>query len=161
MAFLFGSCAPKGIQQGAKAPDFKAELIDGSDFSLSDLKGNYILLDFWGSWCGPCLREMPQLVALHAEYTDKKYRDATGFKVVSVALEKNDKSWKKTADRMGIKWEHQIVNKARFVMMNDIAKKYGVTDLPSKFLLNPDGELIAINRSFIEIKTLLNNRLAD
>ncbi|NNC85111.1 MAG: TlpA family protein disulfide reductase [Bacteroidia bacterium] len=140
---LFSNCGtPK---KGDMAPDFETILIDGSDFKLSDLQGNYVILDFWGSWCGPCRTETPKLVSLYSKYKGKKFSDADDIYVVSVALEKNDKSWKLVADKLGIDWKHQVVEKAKFVRFSNLAQKYNVTDIPSKFLISPKGELLPQN----------------
>ena len=138
---------------GNMAPDFEAELIDGTPFKLSNLQGKYVLLDFWGSWCAPCIKESPDLVALH----NKHSKDLT---VVTVALEKNLKSWEKVTTKYGYTWKHQIVNQNRFVLLSDIARKYGVSEIPSKFLIAPDGTLLG-NYSFKEIDEILNNKNLD
>jgi len=145
------------IEIGFQASDFTTELIDGSTFSLSDLKGKYVLIDFWGSWCGPCHRENPKLVETYNEFKAQEYKTAEGFEVVSIALEKTDNSWKKTADRYGFNWKYQIVENAKFVMLSKLAQQYGVTDIPAKFLIDPNGEIIGINQSFQEIKEFLSN----
>lgn len=137
---LFTKCgAPK---QGALAPDFETKLIDGTNFKLSDLRGNYVILDFWGSWCGPCRSESPKLVALYKKYKSKKFSDAENIYVVSVALEKNDNNWKVVAEKLGIDWKHQVVDKTKFVRFSNLASKYNVTDIPAKFLIGPKGELL-------------------
>ncbi|MEZ5008406.1 MAG: TlpA disulfide reductase family protein [Chitinophagales bacterium] len=131
-----------GASQGEIAPEIKTQLIDGSDFKLSDLQGNYVFLDFWGSWCPPCRKENPQIAALYQKFKDAAFSDAEGFKVVTVAIEKNDKTWRSAAEKDGFVWKHQIVEESQFVAISSIARKYGVTDLPTKFLINPDGTLV-------------------
>ncbi|WP_378182201.1 TlpA family protein disulfide reductase [Aquimarina sp. SS2-1] len=133
--------------EGDTAPDFEASLVDGAPFKLSDLQGNYVLLDFWGSWCPPCLKESPELVALHKKY-------AENLTIVSIALEKDSESWKKVVSKFGYTWKHQIVDQNRFVMLSDIARKYGVSEIPAKFLISPEGNLIG-NYSFKQIDSLL------
>ncbi len=136
-----------GAEEGDLAPDFEAMLIDGTPFKLSDLKGKYVLLDFWGSWCPPCRKENSQLVKLHDKYYDE-------LALVTVALEKDSLSWKKVADLDGFKWKHQIVNYNKFVMLSPVARKYGVTEIPAKFLIAPDGKLIG-RLSFKQIDSVL------
>ncbi|MEM7374298.1 MAG: TlpA disulfide reductase family protein [Bacteroidota bacterium] len=148
-----------GGSEGETAPDFSAQLIDGTDFQLSDLQGNYVVLDFWGSWCRPCLVENPHLVALHDKYKDQSFVDAEGFKVVTVALEKNDNSWQRMAERFGFSWKHQIVEDAAFVVMSPIANEYGVTNIPAKFLIGPDGTLLMTDQPFSDIDRLLQSKL--
>lgn len=146
---------------GKLAPDFTASLVDGSDFELSDLRNNYVLLDFWGSWCAPCRRDNPNLVALHNQFHNKSYKDAENFEVVTVALEKNDKQWKKAAEKDGFIWKNQIVKTARYVLTDPIAIKYGVKDVPSKFLIDPKGNIVGVNQSKQEIASYLSEKLRD
>ncbi|MHA7056154.1 TlpA family protein disulfide reductase [Aquimarina sp. M1] len=121
--------------RGDTAPDFETSLVDGTPFKLSNLQGKYVLLDFWGSWCSPCIKESPQLVTLHKKYPD----DLT---IVSIALEKDSESWKKVVAKYGYAWKNQIVDQNRFVLLSDIARKYGVSEIPTKFLISPKGNLI-------------------
>ncbi len=135
-------------EDGEVAPDFEATLVNGESFKLSNLQGKYVLLDFWGSWCPPCRKENPKLVALY-----KKYRDQ--LTIVTIALEKDEKHWKKASEKDGFVWKNQIVQQNRFVMLSSIARKYGVTEIPAKFLISPEGKLIG-KPSFEEIGNLLS-----
>ena len=74
---------PKYIN-GALAPDFVGQMHNGSSMKLSDLKGQYVLLDFWGSWCGPCVAEAPDLKKIYDSFHGKNFKDAKGFEIVSV-----------------------------------------------------------------------------
>lgn len=144
---------------GKLAPNFTATLVDGSDFELSDLRNNYVLLDFWGSWCPPCRRDNPNLVLLYNQFHNKSYVDADNFEVVTVALEKNDKRWKSATDKDGFIWKNQIVRTARYVLADPIAMKYGVKDVPSKFLIDPKGKIVGVNMKIEEIESFLNKQL--
>ena len=156
--FYFFISSPKN-KEGKNANDFTAQLIDGSTFSLSDLQGSYVLLDFWGSWCPPCRREMPAIVNLQNTYHGKAFQDADNFHVVSVALEKNERHWKKAADMMKIEWKYQIVRTAKLVLTDALALKYQVKDLPSKFLIDTNGQIVGANMKIEEIEAFLNEKL--
>ena len=147
-----------GANAGELAPDFTSKLIDESKFSLTDLRGNYVLLDFWGSWCGPCRNENPRLVALYDQFKNQNFKNAKGFEVVTVALEKNDRTWRSAATKDGFSWNYQIVEQVRYVALSPIARKYGVSELPSKFLISPDGELLG-KTSLQEVEELLSSKL--
>lgn len=154
---LFSKFIPKrGIEKDELAPNINAKLIDGKDFQLSDLKGSYVMLDFWGSWCGPCIGEAGSIVALNKKYKDSTFSDGHDFKMVSIALERNDKSWKRVADRFGFDWEHQIVDISRYVATSDIGGLYGVKDIPSKFLIGPEGQFVIVKGSLTQIDKYLS-----
>lgn len=150
---------PADLINGEKAPEFSAELIDGSTFSLKDLSGKYVVIDFWGSWCPPCRKENPKLVSLYNKYKDKNFKNGDGFDVVTIALEKHDRTWKQVAEKEGFTWKNQIVEISRYVLLSSIAQSFGVTDLPAKFLISPKGEIIGSNLSFIEMDRMLSERM--
>ncbi len=154
--FVYKFGPKPGIKEASLAPVIEAQLIDGSAFSLKDLKGNYVLLDFWGSWCGPCLREAEDLVKLQRRYEGKQFKDGNGFQMLSVALERNDKNWKKVSDRFGFNWKYQIVDISKIVATSDIGSSFGVSDIPAKFLIGPDGEFILVKASLSEIDAYLS-----
>lgn len=124
-----------GPSQNDLAPEIESQLIDGTPFKLSDLRGNYVVLDFWGSWCGPCLAEAPKLVKLH-----EKFGEEVVF--VSIAFEKNDKRWKQTSERLGFEWKHQIVEISPILLGSPIARTYVVSDIPAKFIITPEGKVV-------------------
>lgn len=134
--------------EGERAPDFETTLVDGTPFKLSDLRGTYVLLDFWGSWCPPCRKENPKLVELHKKYSEK-------LTIVTVALEKDSLQWRKAAQKDGFVWENQIVHQNKFVMLSPIARKYGVSEIPAKFLISPKGKLIG-EYSFKKLDSLFS-----
>lgn len=119
-----------------QAPEIETTLINGEPFRLSDLRGQYVVLDFWGSWCGPCLQEIPKLIKLH-----EKHGHAVAF--VTIAFEKDDKRWRSVTSKAGFNWEYQIVEQARVLLASSIARSYGVTDIPAKFVVTPTGELLS------------------
>ena len=145
------------FSKGGTTPDFTAELIDGSKFALSDLKGKYVMLDFWGSWCGPCRKDNPNLVRLNNEYHGKTFKDASGFEMLSVAIESSEKSWKRAIAQDRLAWKYHIVQKDLF--KSPIASMYGVKEIPTKYLLDPQGEVIAVNPGYEETKKILDAQL--
>lgn len=147
------------VVHGEKAPAVEATLVNGQSFNITDLEGNYVLLDFWASWCGPCIKDSPKVVNLYNKYHGKAFTDAENFEVVSIALEKTEGRWQKMAERFGFAWDNQIVDVVRFVQLSSFANAYDVTEIPTKFLINPKGEIIGVDQPATEIDKFLASRL--
>lgn len=147
------------VDDGELAPDFQASLISGEDFQLSDLRGNYVLLDFWGSWCGPCIADNRKLVPLYKKYNSSKFKDAEGFEIVMVAVEKDEARWPRAIQRFGLTWPYHILDQSESLRFfnGELASLYGVADLPAKFLINPSGKTIGVNQPIEEIDAFLQS----
>lgn len=138
---------------GTPAPEIEGTLANGENFKLSNLKGQYVLVDFWGSWCPPCRKANKKLVQLYMDHNQG------GFEIVSVAIEKNEKTWQKAIDKDGLSWPYHILRKSRLVATDALALKYTVTDLPSLFLLDKDHNIVGTNMSYEEIDSYLKEKL--
>ncbi|MFK8101515.1 MAG: TlpA family protein disulfide reductase [Saprospiraceae bacterium] len=149
---------PKFIN-GEVPPNFTGYLANGDSIQLADFRGELILLDFWGSWCGPCRQESPDLRALHQKFHGKKFKDAEGFDIISVGIESKRKSWLKAIESDQLNWKNHVCDFKR--LNSDIALQYGVREIPTKFLLNEDGMIIGVNQSFQELDKILSARLAN
>jgi peroxiredoxin len=121
---------------GQPAPDFSQAQADGTPFSLSSLKGKLVLIDFWASWCGPCRRENPNVVAVYNKYHDK------GFEILGVSLDDNRDAWLKAIEDDGLVWNHVSDLKG---WGNVVAEQYGVKSIPHTVLVGTDGVIIAKN----------------
>lgn len=145
---------------GEPAPDFTAMAIGGQQLRLSGLQGQYVLIDFWGSWCGPCRRDNPRLVQLYRKYHRAAFREAEGFEMVSIGIEENEGRWRSAIERDGLFWPYQILDKATSLRFFDseLAKKFGVKKVPTKYLLNPKGQIIAVNPSVEELDEILSGK---
>lgn len=124
----------KATSVGAPAPDFTQNDMSGQPVSLSGLKGRYVLIDFWASWCGPCRGENPNVVKAYQQYKDK------GFTILGVSLDQNKEAWLKAIDADKLTWTH--VSDLKY-WNNAVAQQYGIRSISANFLLDKDGKIIA------------------
>ncbi len=117
-------------------PSFVMNDVNGKPVSLASFKGKYVLVDFWASWCAPCRRENPNVLANY-----KKYH-ADGFEVLGVSLDSKREPWIKAIEADGLIWTHVSDLKG---WDNTAAKEFGVKVVPTNFLLDRDGKVIAKN----------------
>lgn len=121
---------------GMEAPDLAGETPEGTQYALSQMRGKYVLVDFWASWCGPCRREMPNVKAVYEKYKDK------GFDVLGVSLDREAGAWKKAIETDGLPWHHISDLKG---WNSEHAKLYSVTSIPQTLLVDKDGKIIVRN----------------
>ena len=146
--------------QGERAPDFSAVRKDGQAVRLSDLRGSYVLLDFWGSWCGPCRAQSPDLVALYRKYGGKKLSYGAGFQILSVGVEQDAANWEAAIAQDGLFWPAHILDRSTSLRFfnGPIATLYKVRQVPTTFLINPDGYIMGVNLSPEEVGKQLSSR---
>jgi thiol-disulfide isomerase/thioredoxin len=124
----------QGVNEGAMAPEIKLATPAGPDLALSSLRGKYVLIDFWASWCGPCRRENPNVVKTYAAYKDK------GFEIFGVSLDQDRAAWLKAIETDKLVWKH--VSDLKY-WSSAGAQAYQVNSIPQTFLLDKEGRIIA------------------
>ncbi len=127
----------EGSLMGQKAPDIVLPNVWGDTLSLSELKGKYVLVDFWGSWCRPCRSEHENL---RKTYRMFRYK---GFEIFQVAIERNKTDWKNTLREDKLYWKYQV-SELNY-MESETAKAYRVKAIPANYLLDPNGIVVAQN----------------
>jgi thiol-disulfide isomerase/thioredoxin len=145
------------VINGEIAPTFASKRLNGEPFDFSKMKGQYVLLDFWGSWCGPCLEEVPKLRNLHKKFHNKSFKDANNFDIVSFGVEKDRMRWVATVQQMGMEnW----INISDFKYLESpVTLLYGVRVIPTKILLNTEGVIMGVNLTMEEMDKLLSEKL--
>ncbi len=118
-------------QKGNIAPNFEQISNLNKPFALNNLKGKYVVLDFWGSWCAPCLFGMPKMKEYYEKHKDK-------FEFVGIACNDKKENWEKAIKDNQLSWIHVLNDESK----NDISTLYGVTSYPTKFILDKDGKII-------------------
>ncbi|MBK6379982.1 MAG: AhpC/TSA family protein [Chitinophagaceae bacterium] len=121
---------------GTLLPDFSQADTSGVPVKLSSLRGNYVLVDFWASWCGPCRQENPNLVAAFNKYKSKK------FTVLGVSLDKAKEAWIDAIHMDGLAWTHISDLQG---WQNSVAQQFQIFNIPQNFLIDPDGKVIGKN----------------
>jgi len=121
---------------GAVAPAIELGTPDGKSLSLASLKGKYVLVDFWASWCGPCRQENPNVVKAYNQYKDKN------FTILGVSLDNDKAAWQQAIASDKLTWNHVSDLKG---WESTTAAAYGVQAIPANFLLDKDGKIIAKN----------------
>lgn len=142
-------------------PELSRELINGQSFDMKSLSGNLVLIDFWGSWCPPCRKENPKLVGLYDKYHDANFKSAKNFEIVSIAMERNDRRVEAAIEKDGLKWPYHILEVSKVVLSSGLARSFGVSDLPTKFLYDDTGKLIGVNMTVAQIDEFLGQQLQN
>ena len=122
------------VNIGGMAPNFELTTPDGKKLSLYDLRGHIVLLDFWASWCAPCLAEVPNLKAIYEKYHGK------GLNILGVSLDEKEAAWKSAIERKGLTWQHVSSLKG---WKCPVAQRFKVTGIPRMYIIDAQGKIIA------------------
>lgn len=139
---------PVGLAEGNRAPEFTIDTLDGASLSLADLNDNVTLLNFWGTWCGPCRREMPEFQKAYEEWGPR------GFEIVAIAFNDTEAAMAEFRDEYGLRFTLALDSSG------DINDAYAIQTRPSSYLLGKGGIILA--RHFgIMTETQLSQLLSD
>ena len=122
--------ARKVVADGKMAPDFTLKSIDGSDLSLSSLRGKYVILDFWGSWCIWCIKGFPEMKKYYEKYSER-------IEILGVDCSDTEDKWKAAVAKHELKWKHVYNPKD-----SKLLEQYAITGFPTKIIIDPEGKIV-------------------
>lgn len=122
----------KRIAEGAQAPDFTLNDLQGKPLALISLRGKYVVLDFWGSWCGWCIKGIPDMKRYYAKYKD-------GMEILGIDCQDKEEVWKAAVEKHALPWLH-VRNEGN----PDVSLLYAVEGYPTKIVVDPEGKIAKI-----------------
>lgn len=123
--------AEENIKTGKQAPDLNLNTIDGKAVTLASFRGKYLLIDFWGTWCGWCIKGMPEMKKYYAKYNKK-------VEFLGIACNDTEKKWRETVANHQLPWVNAMEGNS------DASVKYAVGGFPTKFLIDPEGKIVEV-----------------
>ena len=115
---------------GIEAPDFTLNDLNGKPLTLSSLRGKYVILDFWGSWCGWCIKGIPQMKEYYQKYAGK-------FEILGIDCNDPEEKWKAAVEKYELPWLH-VYNPRN----SDLLEQYEIEGFPTKIIVGPDGKIV-------------------
>ncbi len=132
----------QGLEIGNKAPEISLPAPNGDTIALSSLKGKLVLIDFWGTWCSPCVAEQTELAKLYIKFNNSGFINGKGFEIYGVSLDIKKSNWENFINAKKISWTQ--VSDLKF-WNSPVAKTYNIQELPYNILIDGKGIILAKN----------------
>ena len=139
------------LAEGAKFPDFTEKDVAGKPLSIANYKGKVVLLDFWATWCGPCVRELPNVIKIYEKYHKQ------GLEIIGISLDKDQQKLLSFTKEKNMTWPQYFDGLA---WQNKLAVKYGVESIPATYLLDGQGIIIGKDLRGEELEQAVAKALA-
>jgi thiol-disulfide isomerase/thioredoxin len=135
------------------APEISLKSPQGITQNLSALKGNYVLVKFWASWCLPCRRENQKVVPVYRKLSENLYENNSKLFIYSVSIDKDSVAWRKAITNDNLFWPHQVIDLNGWE--SQITKQWDVSSIPANFLVNPKGVIIGKNVDILDVDSII------
>jgi thiol-disulfide isomerase/thioredoxin len=142
----------RALTDGTKFPDFAEKDLQGNPLSVAKYKGKLVLVDFWATWCGPCVGELPSFIKAYNKH------HADGFEIIGISLDMDEQKLKSFLKTKEIPWAQYFDGKG---WQNKLAAKYGIQSVPATFLLDGDGKIIGQDLRGEALEEALAKALTD
>ena len=142
----------ESLNVGQKAPSFELQTIDGDYISLSSLEGQYVIIEFWATWCGPCIPEIPHLKSLYETYQND------GFTVVGISLDRDIETLTDFIEEREMEWPQIYIEDG---WEGEVPRLFNVSGIPRMYLLDPEGKIIARDLRGEEMVSKVENLMAE
>lgn len=155
--FITLSSAQNGsLNVGDTAPEIRLPNLKGRSVTLSSFRCKIVLIDFWATWCPPCVKEQPKLAEIYKKYKNAKFKNGSGFEIFGVSLDNKKKAWENVIKKNNITWIQ--VSDLKF-WLSPIAKLYNLQEIPANFLIDDKGIILAKDLHEKELEEQLNKML--
>ena len=151
-SFLNAFAQKQGLEIGDKAPEIALPSPEGKTVTLSSFKSKLVLIDFWGTWCAPCVKEQPELARLYNKYKNVNFTNGIGFEIYGISLDSKEENWKNGIKTLNINWIQ--VSDLKF-WRSPVAKTYNIQELPYNLLLDGNGTILAKNLHGSELEKMI------
>lgn len=140
----------RSLAVGTQFPNFETTDLEGKPLSLANYKGKVVLIDFWATWCGPCVQELPNVLKAYEKY------HAKGFEIIGISLDNEKEKLTSFIKEKNMPWPQSFDGKG---WQSDLAAKYGINSIPATYLLDGEGKIIAKDLRGEALESALANAL--
>lgn len=152
LTYLSSLTTQANMAVGKTFPPFSFTSLSGETVDLEEYRGKVVLVDFWATWCGPCVHEMPTVIAAYEKYHDQ------GFEVIGISLDQEESELRDFINERNMPWPQHFDGQG---WKNDLAQKYGIQSIPATFLIGPEGKIVAKDLRGPALEAELKKYLSD